>query len=377
MQLPSTRRELFSFYDSSQPASKLNRPRQLPATRYACGPISFSFWSTDLTRGLKESTRMKGVHPSVNAALMCALAAATIGVAGCRSSSSSAINPLMAPDRVPPPSTRAIAPGQAQPYYQGDPLPVMQSSTSPSNNPALASDATALSSTGKTLAWNAPASASNGNAASSANSPWDAKPQLTTPIAYGNEPPVSVPSDGGELRFAAPVASSPTPAAAGTSGSTTPLVTSAAPQPTTATTSPGATSNQGVAQASYNAPVTSNSPAAGGLTPVLTTPELSPTPQVASPWRTPQVANVSAPAQTSPFLASSTAPTSTIIPPVPFYVMGQPPTVLPTNAMPVEIRAVPSPPPQPGDPLPRVRVPSYEVPQTATADGFRPRTSMR
>lgn len=320
---------------------------------------------------------MKGVHPSVNAALMCALAAATIGVAGCRSSSSSAINPLMAPDRVPPPSTRAIAPGQAQPYYQGDPLPVMQSSTSPSNNPALGSDATALSSTGKTLAWNAPASANNSNAAMSANSPWDARPQSTTPIAYGNEPPVSVPNDGGALRFAAPVASSSTPTAAGASGSTASLTASTASQPPTATTSPGATSNQGIAQASYNAPATSSPPVAGGLSPVVTTPELSPTPQVVSPWRTPQMASLSPTVPSGPVVSSNGTATSTVIPPVPLYVMGQPPTVLPTNAMPVEMRAVPSPPPQPGDPLPRVRVPSYEVPQTATADGFRPRTSMR
>lgn len=319
---------------------------------------------------------MKRVHPSMNAALMCALAAATIAAAGCKSSSSSSANPFMAPDRVPPPSTRAIAPGQAQPYYQGDPLPVMQSSTSPPNNPAVASNSAALSSTGKTLAWNAPASGGS-NVASNTTSPWDAKPQATTPIAYGNESPVSVPSDGSALRFAAPVASTSAPATAGSPGSNAPLTASTTPQQTATTIPSSATPNQGVAQASYNAPVTGNPPVTGGLTPVVTTPELTPTPPATSPWRTPQVASVSTSAPSANSFAPNAAPASTIIPPVPLYVMGQPPTVLPTNVMPVEIRAVPSPPPQPGDPLPRVRVPSYEVPQTATSDGFRPRTSMR
>jgi hypothetical protein len=39
--------------------------------------------------------------------------------------------------------------------------------------------------------------------------------------------------------------------------------------------------------------------------------------------------------------------------------------------------AVPPPSPQPGDPMPRIRIPGYEVPQTASADGFRPRSAMR
>ncbi len=320
---------------------------------------------------------MKGIHPSVNAALMCVLTAAAISAMGCRSSSSSAANPFMAPDRVPAPSTRAIAPGQAQPYYQGDPLPVMQSSTTPANSPALASGVAALSSTGKTLAWNAPASAGSGGAAANTNSPWDAKPQATTPIAYGNEPPVSVPSDGGALRFATPVASSSMQATAGPSNANSSLAAFSTPQQPAASTPRTATSNPGVAPASYNAPVTGNAPAAGGLTPVVTVPELSPTPQAASPWRTPQVASPSTSAPASSSSAANAAASPTIIPPVPLYVMGQPATVLPMNEMPVEIRAVPSPPPQPGDPLPRVRVPNYEVPQPATADGFRPRTSMR
>ena len=49
-----------------------------------------------------------------------------IAACGCRTQSSAMSNPFMAPDRVPPPSTRPIAPGTAQPYYQGDPLPAIQ-----------------------------------------------------------------------------------------------------------------------------------------------------------------------------------------------------------------------------------------------------------
>jgi len=44
-------------------------------------------------------------------------------VAGCRSQSTAMTNPFLAPDRVPPPATRTLLPGTAQPYYPGDPVP--------------------------------------------------------------------------------------------------------------------------------------------------------------------------------------------------------------------------------------------------------------
>jgi hypothetical protein len=47
------------------------------------------------------------------------------------------------------------------------------------------------------------------------------------------------------------------------------------------------------------------------------------------------------------------------------------------NTVAVQLRSVPAPPPQPGDPMPRIRIPGYEVPQMAAADGFRPRSAMR
>lgn len=42
---------------------------------------------------------------------------------GCRSQSPTMTNPFLAPDRVPPPATRTLLPGTAQPYYPGDPVP--------------------------------------------------------------------------------------------------------------------------------------------------------------------------------------------------------------------------------------------------------------
>ena len=42
---------------------------------------------------------------------------------GCRNQSLPLSNPFMAPDRVPPPATRTLLPGTAQPYYPGDPVP--------------------------------------------------------------------------------------------------------------------------------------------------------------------------------------------------------------------------------------------------------------
>ena len=43
--------------------------------------------------------------------------------AGCRSQSPTMTNPFLAPDRVPPPATRTLVPGTAQPYYGTAPVP--------------------------------------------------------------------------------------------------------------------------------------------------------------------------------------------------------------------------------------------------------------
>lgn len=49
---------------------------------------------------------------------------------GCSNQPSHFSNPLYSADRVPPPSTRTLAPGTGQPYYSGDPLPAIPSGQS-------------------------------------------------------------------------------------------------------------------------------------------------------------------------------------------------------------------------------------------------------
>src|SRR5262249_54057000 len=104
---------------------------------------------------------MKRIHPNLIFGAICTLAASLFAM-GCQSTSSGVNNPFLAPDRVAPPSTRVLAPGQAQPYYQGDPLPTMQSATrTPAAAPTAADSAAARSASGRTLAWNAPAAGSS------------------------------------------------------------------------------------------------------------------------------------------------------------------------------------------------------------------------
>ncbi|HEY7688042.1 MAG TPA: hypothetical protein VH835_05095 [Dongiaceae bacterium] len=124
---------------------------------------------------------MKRLHPNrCHAALAVGLLLAT-GVCGCRNPQMASTNPFLAPDRVPPPATRTIAPGTAQPYYPGDPLPTSQSAPA-AGAPVIA----------KTQAEAAPA---NGN------SPLAAAVQ---PLAFSNERSVSIPTDNQDLRFALP-----------------------------------------------------------------------------------------------------------------------------------------------------------------------------
>jgi len=323
---------------------------------------------------------MKGLHPNANRVATCALIVASLANVGCRSSSSSGLagNPFLAPDRVAPPSTRSLAPGQAQPYYQGDPPPVMQSSAAPPANGVVAgqspSTVETLSSTGRTLAWNTPGA---GVPQSLTAPQWPASPTPAT-ITRGDEPAVAVPADGDSLRFALPAPINPEPAA--------PISTAAAapanPQPIQFGPAPPSQPAQGVLQATYN------SPAAPIPSAPLVQPGTSVNPSAsqvaASPWRTPQLGattpqgyGAQPAAVTQPFAAQQlgVAGQSYTIPAVPANLYSQQPYGAPANSMAVETRAVPSP-AQPGDPNPRIRIPGYEVPQVA-ADGFRPRTSMR
>ena len=74
---------------------------------------------------------MKSIHPKSRQAVALVAAIWFACAYGCRNQTSGLPNPFLAPGRVPPPATRALLPGQAQPYYPGDPLPVMQSSLTP------------------------------------------------------------------------------------------------------------------------------------------------------------------------------------------------------------------------------------------------------
>jgi hypothetical protein len=278
-------------------------------------------------------------------------------------------NMFLAPDRVTPPSTRMPAPGQAQPYYQGDPLPVMQTGTQPPATElvALNNSADSRSSTGKTLAWGAqgaPAQSPPAPVAAAPTAAWPPTPQPAAPISAANESPVAVPVDTDSLRFALPAPINPEPA--------TPI--NAAPQGAPVAGQPVAVSpaaaNQNVMLASYTAPSTNN------LAPAAIPAATTPPPQPTSPWRTPQLsqppANPMYGMQASPYHPVVAQPVT----PPPNVVAQSQYATQPTNVMPVQLRAVPSP-AQPGDPNPRIRIPGYDFPQTAAADGFRPRSTMR
>src|SRR4051794_29616887 len=173
-----------------------------------------------LSRATQGTTRMERVHPNVGFAATCAMIALALSLNGCRSSSTGiAGSPFMSPDRVPPPNTRALQPGQAQPYYQGDPLPAMQSAAKgPATSIAtLPNDVDSRSASGRTLAWAQPGATTPPNQVSLA-APASTSPQAEL-VATAAEASVAVPNDGDPLRFplpapqakevAAPIASAP------------------------------------------------------------------------------------------------------------------------------------------------------------------------
>ncbi|MCC7473791.1 MAG: hypothetical protein IT425_00220 [Pirellulales bacterium] len=324
---------------------------------------------------------MKRLHPNAILTTRCAFMVCLL-VAGCQSTSvNSTGNPFLAPSRVPPPSTRSLAPGQAQPYYQGDPLPVMQTSSQPSpSTPLNSSTASTLSASGRSLQW-------GNNVPAATTATWPAAAAAHSPlIASGTDSPVAVPTDTQELRFPLPT----TPPADSLAATATPTNAGVQPietLPATAEVSQSdpshvSATHTGIALASYtSAPMNAMAlPPQPGAIP-------NSPPPVESPWRSPSLAatapppgylvppassganmQVAALPATQPSLFAGAAPTA----PQPPFV----PIALPSNPMAVQLRAVPSPSPQPGDPAPRVRFPTYDVPQSAN-DGFRPRSTMR
>jgi hypothetical protein len=245
---------------------------------------------------------MKAAHPNQIRAALFAAVVYCIALGGCRSQPGMAVNPFLSPDRVPPPATRTLLPGQAQPYYPGDPLPVMQSATpqTPSTDAGLARNSTNGS----------------GPAANLSNS--------STSLASLKEATVAIPADSAALRFAAPQAAEPVPPNALANASPNAAAQSA--------------NQQTVVPAAYYQ--------ASGNTPT-SKPEFAPQvipPAVSSPFRPPQVtvaqaqiANGRAVAPHNPVAQSGGA------------VMG------------VNMRAVPSP---ALSTAPRIRLPGYAPAQT-------------
>lgn len=218
--------------------------------------------------------------------------AVVLGFAGCSNQQMSASNPFMAPDRVPPPATRTLAPGTAAPYYPGDPVPAAQNAVP--GQPTLAQAAASPPAnvpTAQSPIFGSPAVAPATQAAALG------APQ---PLAFSNERTVAIPSDNADLRFAVP-----SPPTVQTPPATATTASQAAVPPQSA-----------VIPAAYGQPIaTQPAPAA------------APVPAAnegldGGPWRSPQI-----PATNSPVIQAQ-------------YVQPQAASAL---QMPVELRAVPSP----------------------------------
>ncbi len=111
---------------------------------------------------------------------------------GCQGNNSALRNPFMSPDRVPPPATRAILPGTAQPYYQGGPIPGGSVAPPPVYRPV-------------------PGAVPPGGWGSSPQSSVTSTPNVFPasaeiplgPVASSDEPHIQINSDQQNLRFAA------------------------------------------------------------------------------------------------------------------------------------------------------------------------------
>ncbi len=262
---------------------------------------------------------MRCVHPNLSCPIIGALIAIALVGGGCRSSSSGiAGSPFLAPDRVPPPSTRALLPGQAQPYYQGDPLPAMQSAARPPAGAvaAIPNDADARSSSGRTLPWASPGS----------SPPPAASPTPSAPIAAANEASVAVPADADPLRFPMPApreAANDVPIATAKPPAAPPMQPQAPPL------------NQAVLPVSYNQPAPTIPPtvttAPTPPIPPASAPASAPPQQSSSPWRSPQIA---------PSISAAVQPigAAPLALPAPPSLPMQPPVAAEANSMGVTLR---------------------------------------
>lgn len=285
---------------------------------------------------------MKRFHPK----LLTVISLATIlivSVSGCANRQNMAsTNPFIGQNRVPPPGTRSLAPGQAQPYYPGDPLSAMQNNAGqPLSAPFQTPAEPEMPSATPLLTWgNSGTNADTGSVVQAA-----ATPQAALPVVASNEPQVAIPDDGSDLRFPLSTMPSaePQPFAPTTAAQISPQ------QPATPQSQPlqlgSPPSTQGIVQATYTEPIVTHAD--------------QPSP---SPWQTPQIGQTTNATTIGQPLAINTPPS------LPAYVTPTPAY----STMQVQMREVPSP------PMPRIRIPGSDSPEIAsTADGFRPRTSMR
>lgn len=313
---------------------------------------------------------MKRVHPNLNLAAAFVAMAVLLSAVGCKYQQTAiAANPFLGPNRVPPPATRTLLPGQAQPYYQGDPLPVSQTGAAQPAAVAQASAEAEMPSAEGNLAWTSPSGAQQqsktGPTLSTAPPALPANPPTRSAAVASNEPSVAIPEDGNSLRFAIP---QPELAEPQPFTPNNPVALTSTPAPNAVQQPklqlPAPPSSRDIVQTTYTEPAMTNSQ--------------TPAP---SPWRSPQITqpNVTPLVATppnyapQPFVAQPVGQSLAInVPPSlpPYYAM---PTVTGANTMDVRLREVPSP------PMPRIRIPgpSTSVPMVGSADGFRSRTSMR
>jgi hypothetical protein len=269
---------------------------------------------------------MKRIHPNLAHAAYVALSVYLSIHTGCKTPAGGVANPFLAPDRVPPPATRAIMPGQAQPYYPGDPLPVMQSSVAPQKQPAHDGG----------LAWGSPSAAAVSAVVPHTTGPRINEPRVVQTTSTPNEN-VAIPKDDGDLRFA--------------SQPQAPLQIASSSGATFATPSIGPSQqNQAVQQAAFNEPVAGELPTSSPDVNLVDV-------EVVSPWRPPQI-------------AQSVASVSNVSPPRRVAIPGGD-----AGGMDVHLRAIPSPPAAPSAPAaPRIRLPGYYTPQPPTNAALPPGT---
>lgn len=126
---------------------------------------------------------------------------AALLVAGCQNQPTAFNNPFLSPDRVPPPSTRVLTPGAAQPYYPGDPS-IGGAAPAYTPTPAVGTPGGAP----QPGVWNgnqtAPPAVGSPYTPYSPTSSRGQLPAGGVQVAAADGDVVRVPDDGGQMRFA-------------------------------------------------------------------------------------------------------------------------------------------------------------------------------